>query len=88
VAERNLIHKVPPVYPASAKSAGVQGTVRFVVFISPDGDVENTQLVSGHPLLVAAAREAVMEWKYWPIVLNGKPVGVATEVVINFTLTN
>jgi protein TonB len=87
VAEANLIHKVQPVYPALAKSARVQGTVEFNAVISKDGKIENLQLVRGHPLLVNAAKEAVLQWRYRPTQLNGQPVEVVTDIIVNFTLS-
>jgi protein TonB len=87
VAEANLIHKVLPVYPALAKSARVQGTVEFTAIISKEGRIENLRLVHGHPLLVQAAREAVLQWKYRPTLLNGEPVEVVTDIIVNFTLS-
>jgi protein TonB len=87
VAEANLIHKVLPVYPALAKSARVQGTVEFTAIISKEGTIENLRLVHGHPLLVQAAREAVLQWKYRPTLLNGEPVEVVTDIIVNFTLS-
>jgi len=87
VAEANLIRKVQPVYPPLAKSARVQGTVEFTATISKDGNIENLTLVRGHPLLVNAAREAVLQWKYRPTMLNGQPVEVVTDIIVNFTLS-
>ncbi len=86
VAEVNLIEKVAPVYPALAKSARVSGVVEFTAIIGEDGTVHNLQLVRGHPLLVNAAKEAVLQWKYKPVLLNGQPVTVITSVVVNFVL--
>jgi protein TonB len=85
--EANLIRRVQPVYPPLAKSARVQGTVEFTATISKDGNIENLTLVRGHPLLVAAAREAVLQWKYRPTMLNGEPVEVITDIIVNFTLS-
>jgi protein TonB len=87
VAAANLIRKVQPVYPPLAKSARVQGTVEFTATISKDGNIENLSLVRGHPLLVNAAREAVLQWKYRPTMLNGQPVEVITDIIVNFTLS-
>src|SRR5205814_1159233 len=87
VAEANLIRKVQPVYPPLAKSARVQGTVEFTATISKDGNIENLVLVRGHPLLVNAAKEAVLQWKYRPTLLNGQPVEVITDIIVNFTLS-
>lgn len=87
VQAANLIRKVDPVYPPLAKQARVQGTVRYSVIIGKDGQVLNIQLISGHPLLVAAAEEAVKQWVYKPTLLNGQPVEVLTTVDVNFTLS-
>jgi protein TonB len=86
VAEANLMRQVQPTYPPLAKSARVQGTVEFTATISKDGMIENLQLVRGHPLLVNAAKEAVLQWRYRPTLLNGQPVEVVTDIVVNFTL--
>jgi protein TonB len=87
VSEANLTHKVVPVYPPLAKSAGVQGTVEFTATISKEGRIENLRLVRGHPLLVEAARQAVLQWRYRPTLLNGQPVEVVTDIIVNFTLS-
>ena len=57
VQAANLIKKPKPVYPPLAKQARIQGTVRFTAVIGKDGTIQNLQLVSGHPLLVPAARK-------------------------------
>ena len=87
VQSNNLIEKVVPVYPPDAKAARVQGTVRFTATIGKDGRVEDLQLVSGHPLLAAAASDAVKQWVYKPTLLNGNPVEVVTQIDVNFTLS-
>lgn len=86
ISEANLVRKVMPIYPPLAKSARVQGTVEFTALISKEGNIENLKLVHGHPLLVNAAREAVEQWKYRPTLLNGAPVEVITDILVNFTL--
>jgi protein TonB len=80
VQAANLIHKVEPIYPTLAEQAGIEGTVRFRVIIDKDGHISNAQLVSGHPLLVAAARDALLQWAYKPTRLNGLLIDVVTEV--------
>ena len=87
VQAANLIRKVVPVYPPLAKQARIQGTVRFQAIIGKDGTIQNLQLVSGHPLLVAAAQQAVSQWVYRPTLLNGDPVEVVTTIDVNFTLS-
>ena len=86
-AELNLLRKVQPVYPSTAKAARVQGTVEFWAVIGQGGKIKQLQLVRGHPLLVDAAREAVLQWEYKPMTLNGKPVAVVTDILINFGLS-
>ncbi len=83
----NLVTKVAPVYPPMAKQARIQGTVRFAAVLGKDGSVVNLQLISGHPLLVAPAQDAVKQWVYKPTLLNGAPVEVLTQIDVNFTLT-
>lgn len=85
--EANLIRKLIPAYPPLAKAARVQGTVEFTALISKDGNIEHLQLIRGHPLLVEAAKEAVLQWKYRPTLLNGLPVEVVTDITVNFTLS-
>jgi TonB family protein len=82
----NLIKKVPPVYPSMARSNGIQGTVRFMATIGKDGTVQDLRVVSGNPLLVPAARDAVKKWVYQPTLLNGEPVEVTIQIDVNFSL--
>lgn len=86
VQAANLVNRVQPVYPPLAMQARIQGTVKFSVVIGKDGHVTNVQLLSGHPLLVPSAVEAVKQWVYKPTLLNGQPVEVATQIDVPFTL--
>src|SRR5437763_17028704 len=81
-----LIRKVNPAYPPLARQARISGKVILQAQISKDGNIENLQLISGHPMLAPAAIEAVKQWKYKPYLLNGEPVEVETQVEVNFTL--
>jgi periplasmic protein TonB len=87
VQQANLIKQPKPVYPPLAKAARVQGTVKFQATISKDGTIQNLQLLSGPPLLVQAAMQAVQQWQYKPTLLNGDPVEVITTIDVNFTLS-
>ena len=87
VQQAKLIKQPKPVYPPLAKQARIQGTVRFTAIIGKDGTIQNLQLVSGHPLLVPSAQEAVKQWVYQPTLLNGEPVEVVTQIDVNFTLS-
>ncbi len=82
-----LIHEVKPVYPMVARQARVAGVVELKAIIGRDGTVQNLVLVSGQPLLVAAAMQAVKQWVYKPTYLDGVAVEVVTEVSVNFHLT-
>jgi TonB family protein len=86
VQHTKLIHQPRPNYPALAKQAHIQGTVKLYAVISKRGTVANLDVISGHPLLVPAALEAVKQWVYEPTLLNGNPVEVETEIDVNFTL--
>ncbi len=82
-----LIRRVQPVYPPLARQARIQGQVLLRAQIGKDGSIQNLQLISGHPMLVQSALDAVKQWKYKPYLLNGEPVEVDTEVQVNFTLS-
>lgn len=87
VQAAKLVKQPKPIYPPLAKQARIQGTVRFTAIIGRDGTIQNLQVVSGHPLLVPAALEAVKQWVYQPTLLNGEPVEVVTQIDVNFTLS-
>jgi protein TonB len=87
VQQARLINQPKPVYPPLAKQARIQGVVRFNAIIGKDGAIMNLQVVSGHPLLVPSALEAVRQWRYQPTLLNGEPVEVVTQIDVNFTLS-
>ena len=84
--EGSLMRRVEPQYPPLAKPLGIQGSVVLAAIISREGTIEQLQVVSGHPLLVRAALQAVREWRYRPYVLNGEPVEVDTQITVNFIL--
>jgi protein TonB len=54
--------------------------------ISKEGTIQNLQVVSGHPLLIKAAMEAVQQWRYRPYFVSGEPVEVETNVIVTFRL--
>jgi protein TonB len=87
VQQGNLISQVKPVYPAIAKAARIQGTVVLQAEISKQGTIENLHVLSGHPMLVQNAIDAVKQWRYKPYLLNGEPVPVETTITVNFTLS-
>jgi TonB family protein len=82
-----LVHSVPPIYPVAALQRKAQGVVRFAATITKDGAVKNLQVLSGDPLLDVAAKEAVLQWKYRPALLNGEAVEVTQAIVVKFNLS-
>jgi periplasmic protein TonB len=82
----SLLRQVQPTYPPLAKTARIQGPVVLEAVISKAGAIENLRVISGPPLLVKAAIEAVSEWRYRPYILNDEPVEVETRITVNFTL--
>jgi protein TonB len=82
-----LTRQPKPVYPELARRVRIQGVVRLHALISRDGTIEDLKVVSGHPLLVPSALEAVKQWAYQPTLLNGEPVEVETEIDVNFILS-
>jgi periplasmic protein TonB len=87
VSQGLLVHRVQPTYPPLARQARIQGVVILQAEISKEGNIQNLQLISGHPMLAPAAIEAVKQWKYKPYLLNGEPVEVETQIQVNFTLS-
>jgi TonB family protein len=87
VSQELLLSKVVPAYPPLARQAHIQGMVIFDADVSREGAVQQLRLISGHPLLVSSALEAVKQWRYKPYVLNGHPTAVRTQIQVNFTLT-
>jgi len=83
-----LIQKVEPQYPPLARAARVQGEVVLSAVIDGNGQINNLQLVSGHPMLVQAAIAAVKQWRYKPFLLNGQPVVVETTITVIFSLSS
>ncbi len=84
VAEGLKIHDVQPTYPQMARIAHIQGDVVLAATISKTGAIEGLHGVSGHPILIQAAMDAVKQWKYRPYILNGDPVEVETTIKVQF----
>jgi len=84
--EGNLIHRVQPQYPPIAIQTHTRGSVVLRAVISREGNIENLQSLSGHPMLVKAAMDAVRQWHYQPYYLNHEPVEVETQITVNFVL--
>ena len=86
VQAAKLMNKVQPLYPPLARQTRISGTVRLHAIIAKNGTVEQLEVISGHPLLVQAALDAVRQWKYQATTLNGEPVEVDTTIDVIFSL--
>jgi len=75
-----------PLYPAIGKQIRIQGPVMIQILVDEQGKVVSAQVVSGHPILTASAREAAMRARFTPTVLNGQPVKVQGVITYNFVL--
>jgi protein TonB len=84
VVEGLKLNAPSPTYPQMARIAHIQGDVVLQATISKNGTVENLHAISGHPILIQAALDAVRQWKYKPYVLNGEPVEVETTIKVQF----
>jgi TonB family protein len=79
-------HSAEPVYPPTARAAGVQGVIIIEVVVGEDGAVSNARVLRSIPLLDQAALDAVRQWRYEPTLLNGAPTPVTMTVTVNFSL--
>jgi TonB family protein len=77
-----VLKKVPVQYPEALKEKGIQGDVRLKVIIKPSGDVKDTQLLGGNPILAESAQKSVAQWKFSP---GGSEA--ITEVTVHFDAT-
>jgi len=86
VQAAKIVAQPQPLYPALARQARIQGNVVLHAIIDKDGRVGQLEVVSGHPLLVQSALDAVKQWRYQPTQLNGDPVEVDTTITVSFVL--
>ena len=86
LAEKLLLEKTLPSYPEQAVKAGLQGAVVLEALIGTDGMIRDLKLLSGPMLLGKAACEAVKQWRYQPLLLNGHAVEAQTLVTVDFKL--
>jgi len=81
-----LVRRVEPVYPRMLITNRIEGKVELRAVIAKDGTIQSLEVLSGNPLFVRAAREAIEQWRYQPTMLNGEPVEVETIITVVFTL--
>jgi len=86
--EPQLIHRVTPRYPITARRAGIEGPVIIRAIVRKDGTVDSAEILRDLPLgLGEAAREAVERWRFIPAKLDGQPIDVYYTVTVNYALT-
>jgi TonB family protein len=88
VQQAMLIHRVEPVYPILALQTRREGRVLLHAIISVEGRIESLQVVSGDPIFIRSALDAVREWHYRATVLDGKQVEVETYITVIYTLSH
>ena len=81
-----LIRRVEPAYPPLARQLRREGRVELHAIIGTDGTIQSLELISGDPLLIRSALDAVGEWRYRPTILNGQAVEVDTHITVIYTL--
>ena len=82
-----LVHRVEPVFPDLAVAAQLGGMVILEAVVDTEGCVESvTVLRPRHPLLDRAAVDALKQWRYSPLVLNGIPTSFVLTVTFNFSV--
>jgi TonB family protein len=88
VQAAKLTSRTIPVYPESAKSAGISGTVVLHAVVGMDGKLLSLRVMNGQvdPDLARSAVEAVSQWRYTPTLLNGEPIEVDTTVTVVYSL--
>jgi protein TonB len=87
VVAPKLVHAVKPEYPMLAAQARLKGIVILEALVGVDGRVKEVEPLRGQVILVDAAIEAVKQWRYMPLLLNGQPVDFILTVTVNFNLT-
>jgi periplasmic protein TonB len=83
-----LSHRVEPLYPALARQIRKSGKVELHAVIGMDGTIQSLEVVSGDPLFVQSALDAVKQWRYTPTKLNGHAVEVDTFITVIYTLNS
>lgn len=79
-----VISRVDPIYPRFAQQSGAAGLVELEATITAEGTVKNPHVIHGNVMLHKAAMDAVLQWRYKPAMLNGKPVESPVDIKLNF----
>lgn len=81
-----LVNREGPVYPEAAKMSRITGTVVLQGEIDDQGMLTGLHAVLGPAALVPASLNAVRQWRFIPLIVNGKPVPVRARVNVVFQL--
>jgi protein TonB len=79
-----LIHRVEPIYPLLAQMSKIDGVVILEAIVGEDGHVRSVKMLRGHPILGKAATDAVTQWQYEPLRLDGMPAAFELTVSLWF----
>jgi protein TonB len=82
-----LVYRVEPVFPALLRQIHRSGKVELHAIIATDGSIQSLEVVSGDPLCVQSALDAVRQWRYRPTLLNGQPVEIDTSITVLYNVT-
>ena len=86
IKEPALVYRVDPIYPGVAISANIQGTVILEALVDEEGHVASLKVLRSVPVLDKPARDAVKQWRYSPVSLNGRPEKFILTVAVTFRL--
>ncbi len=86
VEQAMLIRRVEPVYPPLGIQLRREGRVELHAIISTDGSIQSLEVITGDPLFLQSALNAVRRWRYRPTILDGQPVEVDTHITVVYTL--
>ena len=81
-----VIRNVAPIYPELAKQKHIQGPVEVATTVDRTGMVEKAAVISGDPILAASAITAISQWRFEPLVKDGKPTKFETRIKVAFKL--
>jgi TonB family protein len=81
-----LIRRVEPVYPTLPRQMGRGGRVELRAIIATDGTIQSLQVISGDPLVIQSALQAVQQWRYRPTILNGQRVEIDTFITVVYNI--
>jgi protein TonB len=85
-ANVRLLQRVEAEYPEAARQQHIQGRVVLEATVGKDGAVQQLTVISGNSMLATAASDAVRQWRFKPLVQNGRAVQFQTRIKVHFVL--